>query len=440
MPLTLEKLRQRAELLRQVVWRNVVPLDGTRYLPTSPSPVSRPSDVRDLDWQPLARGATWGIPWQTVWLHQPLGIPSELHGQPVALHLRWNMAATQWSPELIESQVFVDDVPFAGLDAEHRLALLPPSLHERADDLFIQAHVAQPQPFGGCELVVVDEPTARLAHTFRVGIETLEQLDPQTLAYQELLTRLNAAYNLLDLREGPIDYTGGRAHGMDERGNTTPARFYDSVCIALDYLDHQGLSDVAGGTRPQIVVTGHAHIDVAWLWPLWRTRQKTAHTFSTALRLMEQYPEFHFTASTPQLYDFVKTDYPELYAAIKQRVAEGRWEAIGAMWLEADCNLTSGESLVRQFVFGMRFLAEEFGLRDRVLWLPDVFGYSAALPQIMRGCGVDTFMTTKISWSQFNRAPFDTFWWQGIDGSRVLTHFVTTPGTPPAFAPTTGTP
>lgn len=430
MPLTLEKLRQRHTLIRSAAWRTVVPLNDTLYLPTSPSPVSRPSEVRDLQWQPLARGTIWGAPWQSVWLRQPLTIPPELRGQPVALHLRWRADATQWSPDLIESQVFVDDAPFAGLDAEHRLALLPAELHETGGELFIQAHTAQPQTFGGFELVVVDEPTLQLAYTLRVGIETLEQLDPDALAYQQLLQRLNAAYNLLDLREGPPEFPGGLSHGMADRHVEVAARFYDSVRLALDYLDQHGLGSSESGARPQIVVTGHAHIDVAWLWPLWRTRQKAAHTFSTVLRLMEQYPDFHFTASTPQLYAFVQNDYPELYAAIKQRVAEGRWEPIGAMWLEADCNLTSGESLVRQFLFGMRFLSDEFGLRDRVLWLPDVFGYSAALPQIMRGCGIDTFMTTKISWSQFNRAPFDTFWWQGIDGSRVLTHFVTTPSPP----------
>lgn len=427
---TVEKLHQRLTLIRSVMWRTVVPLDGTLYLPTSPSPVSRPSQVRDLAWQPLPRGTTWGVPWQTVWLRQPLTIPPELRGQPVALNLRWRAEGSQWSSDLIESQVFLDDTPFAGLDGEHRLALLPADLHAAGTEIFVQAHTAQPQPFGGLELVVQDEPTARFAHTLRVGLETLEQLDQDSLAYQRLLQRLNNAYNLLDLREGPSEFPGGSSHGMSGQHPQVAQRFYDSVQTALDYLDQQGLVGVEGGTRPQIVVTGHAHIDVAWLWPLWRTRQKTAHTFSTVLRLMEQYPEFHFTASTPQLYAFIQADYPELYAEIKQRVAEGRWEAIGAMWLEADCNVPSGEALVRQFLFGMRFLAEEFGVRDRVLWLPDVFGYSAALPQIMRGCGVDTFMTTKISWSQFNRAPFDTFWWQGIDGSQVLTHFVTTPSPP----------
>jgi alpha-mannosidase len=142
---------------------------------------------------------------------------------------------------------------------------------------------------------------------------------------------------------------------------------------------------------------------------------------------MEQYPEYHFSQSQPQLYQYVKEDEPALYAQIKARIAEGRWEPTGAMWLEADTNITSGESLVRQIVYGQRFFEQEFGKRSDLLWLPDVFGYSWALPQILRSAGISRFMTSKISWSQFNRFPHDTFRWRGVDGSEVVTHFITTP-------------
>ena len=141
---------------------------------------------------------------------------------------------------------------------------------------------------------------------------------------------------------------------------------------------------------------------------------------------MEQYPNYKFMSSQPQLYVFLKARYPELFEQIKQRVAEGRWEPEGGMWVEADCNLTSGESLVRQFIYGKRFFKEEFGVDNRILWLPDVFGYSGALPQIMKQCGIDYFMTTKLAWNQINKMPYDTFMWRGIDGSEILTHLVTT--------------
>ncbi len=423
MPFTLEKLRQRLALVQSATWRMVVPLDGTLYLPDSPSPVSHPAELHAAEWQPLEREQPWGIRWQTVWLKQTLEVPAELREQPLSLHLRWRTDANQWAADTVETQVWLNDRLWCGLDAEHRLAALPPLPEPMT--LFLQAHVAQTQPFGGIELVVIDQPAEQLAHTLRVTLDLIAELDADDMARSRLLHRLNTAINMLDLRDAPASLGGSRGT-QDKQGQHAP-QFYASIRAANAYLDAELYADLQGGTRPQIVVTGHAHIDVAWLWPLWRTRQKAAHTFSTVLRLMEQYPEYHFTASTPQLYAFVQQDFPELYAEIKQRVAEGRWEPIGGMWLEADCNLPSGESLVRQFVFGMRFFAQEFGIRDRVLWLPDVFGYSAALPQILRGCGLDTFMTTKISWSQFNRMPHDTFRWRGIDGSEILTHFVTTP-------------
>lgn len=144
--------------------------------------------------------------------------------------------------------------------------------------------------------------------------------------------------------------------------------------------------------------------------------------------MMEEYPNYKFMSSQPQLYAFLKERYPELFEKIKERVKEKRWEPEGGMWVEADCNLTSGESLVRQFMHGKQFFKEEFGVDNRILWLPDVFGYSGALPQIMKKCGIDYFMTTKLAWNQFNKIPYDTMRWRGIDGTEVLTHLITTFG------------
>ena len=155
---------------------------------------------------------------------------------------------------------------------------------------------------------------------------------------------------------------------------------------------------------------GHTHIDVAWLWTLGVTRRKSVRSFSTVLNLMKQYPEYTFMSSQPQLYQFVKEEAPKLYEQIRARVAEGRWEPEGGMFVEADCNLTGGEALVRQFLAGIRFFREEFGKDCEILWLPDVFGYSAALPQIMKECNIRYFMTTKINWNDTNKLPYDTFY------------------------------
>ncbi|GJM80124.1 hypothetical protein HMSSN139_26200 [Paenibacillus sp. HMSSN-139] len=224
----------------------------------------------------------------------------------------------------------------------------------------------------------------------------------------DLLTALDRAFLRIDW-----SYPGSEA-------------FYASLTEAEEQLT-QAVAGMKKTSPVTVQCIGHTHIDVAWLWRLKHTREKAARSFSTVLRLMEMFPEYVFLQTQPQLYEYIKQDYPELFEQIKERVKEGRWEAAGGMWLEADCNLTSGESLVRQLLYGTRFLRDEFGQECTYLWLPDVFGYSWALPQILRKSGIDTFMTTKISWNQYNRMPHDTFQWRGIDGSEVLTHFITTP-------------
>ncbi|MCF7859399.1 MAG: hypothetical protein K9N07_08805 [Candidatus Cloacimonetes bacterium] len=171
---------------------------------------------------------------------------------------------------------------------------------------------------------------------------------------------------------------------------------------------------------------GHAHLDIAWLWPIREMIRKGGRTFSTALRMLGKYPEYKFGASQPQLYEWIKLHYPNLFEEVKTAVKEKKWELQGAMWVEPDMNLTSGESLVRHCMYGKRFYKEEFGVEVNDLWLPDVFGYSAALPQILKKCGIDFFMTQKISWNETNTFPHHTFYWEGIDGTQILTHFLPT--------------
>ncbi|MBQ6645046.1 MAG: alpha-mannosidase, partial [Clostridia bacterium] len=220
------------------------------------------------------------------------------------------------------------------------------------------------------------------------------------------LQTLSDAINLLDLR---------RPYSPE---------FHASIAEARKYLK-ENYYDVIEQIPPEAIAEciGHTHIDVAWHWDIYQTRHKAVRTFATMLKLMEQYPEFKFMSSQAQLYEFVKEDQPELFERIRQAVKDGRWEPEGGMWVEADCNLAGGEALVRQFLYGNDFFETEFGKRSRILWLPDVFGYSAALPQILKKSGIDYFMTTKLSWSEYNLSPYDTFTWKGIDGSEVLTHF-----------------
>lgn len=172
----------------------------------------------------------------------------------------------------------------------------------------------------------------------------------------------------------------------------------------------------------EIALTGHAHIDLCWLWPYAETRRKMRRTFHTALDLMERSDDFRFNQSTAHYYQQVMDDDPALFAAIKARVAEGRWETLGGTWVEPDTNMPTGESLARQFLYGQRWFERVFGVRHRICWLPDCFGFSGALPQLMRQAGIDSFFTIKVNWSEANRFPADLFWWEGLDGSRVLAH------------------
>ncbi len=210
-------------------------------------------------------------------------------------------------------------------------------------------------------------------------------------------------------------------------------RVYDAACyitspdfdrVLVKRILAAELERKGGDSSLRVTGIGHAHIDLAWLWPIRETKRKGARTFSNVISLMERYPDFVFGASQPQLYKWVKEDYPELYEKIKQKVKENRWECQGGMWVEADTNVSGAEPLVRQFLYGKKFFMDEFGVDARSLWLPDVFGYSAALPQILKLSGVDYFVTQKLSWSEHNVYPHHTFNWVGIDGTSVLAHLL----------------
>ena len=188
----------------------------------------------------------------------------------------------------------------------------------------------------------------------------------------------------------------------------------------------KALSSVNSSEAPFAAVIGHSHMDTAWLWHIDETIKKCARTYSNQVSLMEQYPEYKFIQSSACHGDMILTHYPELFERIKALAAQGRYEPNGGVWVECDCNITSGESMVRQFLWGQRFTRKHFNYTSNCFWLPDTFGYSAAIPQIMKSCGVDYFLTTKIGWNDTNPFPYDTFYWQGLDGTKVFAHFNTT--------------
>lgn len=314
-----------------------------------------------------------------------------------------------------ESLLYVNGEPYQGVDGNHKEVFFP--IEETGRTLDLKFRVWSGLCGGGrprdmhmrimqARIGILDRAADDLFYLARTALDTYDLL-PKENEYKEwLLGRLVRAFAL-------VDYTspGDKA-------------FYESVKQAYDFLS----KELQGAGKPDVTVTmlGHTHIDVAWLWRIRHTREKAARSFSTVNRLMEKYPSYRFLQSQAQLYEFIKTDYPDVYEHIRDRVAQGRWEPSGSMWVECDCNLTSGESIIRQILVGKQFFKKEFGYDNTFLWLPDVFGYSWALPQILKKSGIDTFMTTKISWNDTNQLPYDTFLWKGMDGSLLTTHFITT--------------
>ncbi len=384
--------------------------------PMSPPPIGL--DVGDSAWVEIAPHSYWGSPRTTFVIRTRFQVPTSLLGaRPIALYLPIGIAGTFSHPEAL---AYIDGEPYATCDRHHPEIILP----ERYCDG--EVHILALHGWTGigglsasemtsklrmfpCEVVQIEQPTRDFIALARVTLGILNQLEERDPARHHLLTALDEAFKMLDLRL-PI-------------GNS----FYDSIPAAYDILK-SGIGKAGPPLDVDITAIGHAHIDVAWLWTLDQTRLKAGRTFHNVLRLMEQYPHYQFTQSQPQLYDYVRGDFPELFDAIKERIVDGRWEPIGGMWVEADCNLSGPESLARQFLLGRQFYRKHFGTEAEspFLWLPDVFGYAWNLPQLIKESGLEYFFTIKIGWSQYNRLPYDSFWWQGLDGTRVLTHFSTT--------------
>ncbi|MBN1180119.1 MAG: alpha-mannosidase [Anaerolineae bacterium] len=417
--MTAPKIARRLDLVAPLVVRRTHSLDPLRFKalgwPLEPPPL----DADLAGWETIPPRSYWGGQNVDFVLRGTFAVPADFDRRaPIALVLNLGDAGGFSHPEAL---VYVDGAPYATADRHHREVLLAPehcdgaphalALHGWTGLLGTTAPAPGRQLFmGECAVVQIDPPTRDLVALARVALQTANLLDDGEPARARLYNALDEAFRRLDTRE-PLG-----------------AAFYASVPAALETL-RAGVAAAGPPLDVDLIAVGHAHIDVAWLWTLGQTRRKAQRTFTTVLRLMEQFPAFHFTQSQPQLYDFVRQDDPALFDAIKQRVAEGRWEPIGGMWVESDCNVTGAESLARQFLLGRAFFRKHFGAAESpVLWLPDVFGYAWCLPQLIKQAGLDYFFTVKIGWNQVNAFPYDSFWWQGLDGTRVLAHFSTAPG------------
>lgn len=371
------------------------------------------ADAAEVEFKPFdSKLMHWYGPDRHYWFRADFTVPESLDNKPMWLKVRTQIE--EWddgkNPQFL---LFVNGVVVQGLDMNHKEVLITGSA--KAGDTYrfdLQAYTGTLH--SEFKLIVevqeIDPKIVELYYDLKVPLEAFPRMDEEDQNRLAIESILNNTINYLDLRKPYSE------------------AFYSSLDKAREYIAKALYEDMAGYSDIIATCIGHTHIDVAWWWTVEQTREKVARSFATVLKLMEEYPNYKFMSSQPQLYYFLKERYPELYNHLKERVREGRWEPEGGMWVEADCNVTSGESLVRQFIHGKRFFKEEFGVDNRVLWLPDVFGYSGALPQIMKKSGIDYFMTTKLSWNQFNKVPYDTMRWRGIDGTEVLAHFITTVG------------
>ncbi|MEG1295824.1 MAG: alpha-mannosidase, partial [Niameybacter sp.] len=414
--LTDRKLEARLYELASYRYRGIIPFESL-LAQEDTSGISNPEVPTSYAcWDFMEVGERWSGRDRYLWLHKTISVPKEWEGKKIlGIFDFGNTGGGNNSG--FESLLYMNGKPYQGVDSNHKEAFLSGDVAGTEVGFTFRlwsglegGGVPTPQEhrINRADLAWLDEKVDDLFYMTRVILETIKVLNEFDPVVPQIRMALDRAYKLIDWA-----YPGSED-------------FYASAHAADDLLNEL----IAGIDKQSLVkvkCVGHTHIDVAWLWKLKNTREKCARSFSTVLRLMEQYPEYTFLQTQPQLYEYIKEDHPEMFAQIKAKVEEGKWEADGGMWVEADCNLTSGESLTRQILVGGKFFREELGQEIKYLWLPDVFGYSWALPQILKKSGIPMFMTTKISWNQYNRMPHDTFKWRGIDGSEVLTHFITAP-------------
>ena len=411
---TIDKLRNRIHELDDYRYRDKVELEyfNTKLNGDRDIAPNIPTEYDGV----IKTGETWKGRDLYLWMQKEVDIQSNWENKTVVGIFDFGETGAG-NNSGFESLFYLNNKPYQGVDSNHKEVFLPKNINGTSVELIFRLWTGlegggipreQEHRINRAQLAWLDEKVDDLFYNASVILETIGELDEYSPDKVHLTKILNNAFKLIDWA-----YPGNED-------------FYNSLHEASDYLNKE-IDKIDKHSVVNVTCIGHTHIDVAWLWRLKHTREKCARSFSTVLRLMERYPEYIFLQTQPQLYEYVKNDYPELYEAIKQKVKDGNWEVDGGMWLEADCNIPSGESLVRQILVGSRFIKEEFNKDVEYLWLPDVFGYSWALPQILKKSGIDMFMTTKISWNQYNRMPHDTFKWRGIDGSEILTHFITTP-------------
>ncbi|WP_405727973.1 glycosyl hydrolase-related protein [Streptomyces sp. NBC_00028] len=374
-------------------------------------------------YEPFAMNTPWGPPWGTTWFRMRGEVPAAFAGRRVEAVIDLGFVG-DWPGNQAEALVHLADgrplkavnplnqyVPIANpatggeqIDYLVEAASNPDILANNFSEPTLLGDVltAGDKPlytFQRADIAVLDEEVFHLDLDIQVLLGVMTHLGDHEPRRHEIMHALDRAMDALDL---------------DDVSASAPA-VREILAPVLAKPAHASAHVVSG--------VGHAHIDSAWLWPIRETKRKTSRTFSNVTALADEYDDFIFACSQAQQYEWVRDNYPHVWARIQESVKKGQWAPVGGMWVESDGNLPGGEAIARQLIHGKRFFIEHFGVETKGVWLPDSFGYNAAYPQLAKLAGNDWFLTQKISWNQTNKFPHHTFWWEGIDGTRIFTHF-----------------
>ncbi len=411
--------RALVQRIRPAVYGATAPLTVAAW--TAPGEPVPAAEALAQTFEPFEVGTAWGAPWSTTWFRLTGEIPAEWAGRRVEVVVDFGFSPEHGPGFSAEGLAYdPDGVPIKGIAPRNQY--VPVSTSATAGqpvELYVEGAANPPvpgfapTPLGDPE-TAGDEPMYRLARAelavpdetvwhLVIDIEVLDglmrELSPDDPRRHQILRALERMLDRLDLH----DVTGTAAAARDE-------------LIEV-------LASPAHASAHRISAVGHAHIDSAWLWPLRETKRKCARTFANVTALAAEYPELVFACSQAQQYAWIKENQPALFERIRADVRNGQWAPAGGMWVESDANLPGSEALARQLIHGKRFFLDNFDYECEEVWLPDSFGYTAAFPQLARLAGARWFLTQKLSWNTTNKMPHHTFWWEGIDGTRVFTHF-----------------
>ena len=441
------QIAQRVQILVRehvapALFTRTAPVQLTAWeVPDEPVPFA---EAVQQEFTPFEVGQPWSKPWGTTWFHVTGEVPADWGSEGTVAQLFVDLGFSSMMPAFQAEGLFYrpDGTIVKGIEPFNHVV----EVETGSIDLYVEAasnpnmleHFFLTAPAAAAGGAAAALPGAFMpapaGHHARLGRKETAGADPIYTLRNVMLVERNLEIDQLLADVTTLAGLAGELDGALPR-RAAIYRALEEMCDTLDPEDVPGtaraarqrlapaLEAPAHASAHSIVAVGHAHLDSAWLWPTRETVRKTARTFSNVLDLMDADPDFAFASSSAQQFAWVQEFYPDLFERIRQRVAEGRFVPVGGMWVESDTNMPGGEALVRQFVHGQHFFLREFGIVAREAWLPDSFGFTAALPQIALGAGADSFVTQKMSWNDTNRMPHHTFLWEGLDGSRLFTHF-----------------